>query len=138
MPFLLDTMGPLPPPCTRAEILWVKAGAQLLLSLCPIQRLSSIYIEFNANGSATGAVTGANPARNGTSPALAFGARHTADLAAIIAANAQPNTTIYLRRGDVFRCDPANLAGSQVGITQDNITIAGMKIPTFGITQLFA
>ncbi|MCE2968041.1 MAG: hypothetical protein ACK5WB_00290 [Phycisphaerales bacterium] len=127
MPFLLDSQGPLPAPGTRAELLWIKAGAQLLLSLCPIQRQNSIYIEFNANGSATGAVTGANPARNGTTPALAFGARHTADLAAIIAANAQANTTIYLRRGDVFRCDPANLAGSQTNINLNNITITGYR-----------
>lgn len=127
MPILLDRLGPIPRPASRGERRWVQAGARLLLDLCPIVRSRSVYIEFNANGSATGAVTGANPARNGTTPALAFGARHSADLAAIMAANAIAGTTFYLRRGDVFRVDPTNLAGSQVNLTVDNLTLTSYR-----------
>lgn len=128
MGYLIQTLGPLPAPGTLAEPAWIDRAAAHLLALCPVQRTGrTIYIQQDTNGSATGAISGSP--RDGNTPATAYGVRHTADLATLITAEVdETDTTILLRRGDVFRMDASNILGSQVDFPAfDRCTLASYR-----------
>jgi hypothetical protein len=129
--FIIGTFGAPPAPGTVAELNYVEAAIDAMLARAPITApgRSVRFVRFDANGSATGAISGS--ARAGTSAATAYGVRHTADLRALMASvTSGPNWTWYLRRGDTLRVDPANLATSVVDLPAvDNFTLAAYTDP---------
>ena len=127
MGYLTSLFGALPAPGTPEEIEWIERARVHMLSVCPVARATTFHIQQDTNGSATGAISGSP--RNGLTPATAMGVRHTADLNTLLASIITgPNIAVLLRRGDVFRCDSANLAGSQVNIPAfSNVTLGAYR-----------
>ncbi|MFN8993564.1 MAG: hypothetical protein ACK5X3_07875 [Pseudomonadota bacterium] len=128
---VIGTLGAPPAPGTVAELDYVEAAIELILRRTPITApgRSVRFVRFDANGSATGAISGGG--RDGLTPATAYGVRHTADLRSLMASvTSGPNWTWYLRRGDTLRVDTGNLAGSQIDLPAvDNFSFSSYIDP---------
>jgi hypothetical protein len=127
MGYLTSRFGALPAPGTPAEIEWVDRAYSHLLAECPVARATTYYVQQDANGSATGAIS--SVARDGLTIATAMGVRHTKDLNTLLASIVTaPNIAVLFRRGDIFCCDSADPTNSQVNLPAfANVTLGAYR-----------